>query len=164
MDEAERITLIEEALTQVVADHRLHLVDLEWRALRPRGLLRLYVDKPGGVEIGDCERLSREIGDVLDAAALIEGGYDLEVSSPGLDRQLRKEREYHWAVGRQVRCWLAGGAEVRGRLGRSRPSGWCWTARASVWSLDEPTSRRRGWRRRSPGPARRRISGRLRIS
>jgi len=121
MDEAERITLIEEALAQVVAEHRLQLVDLEWRALRPRGLLRLYVDKPGGVEIGDCERLSREIGDVLDAAALIEGGYDLEVSSPGLDRQLRKEREYHWAIGRQVRCWLGGGAEVRGRLAAVTP-------------------------------------------
>jgi ribosome maturation factor RimP len=116
MDEAERITQIEEALTPVVADHGLQLVDLEWRALRPRGLLRLYVDKAGGVGIGECERLSREIGDVLDAAALIEGGYDLEVSSPGLDRQLRKEREYRWAVGRQVRCWLAGGAEVHGRL------------------------------------------------
>src|SRR5881396_2393487 len=116
MDEAERITLIEEALTQVVADHRLQLVDLEWRALRPRGLLRLYVDKPGGVGIGECERLSRELGDVLDAAAVIEGGYDLEFSSPGLDRQLRKEREYRWAVGKQIRCWLAGGAEVRGRL------------------------------------------------
>ena len=58
---------------------------------------------------------------MLDAAALIEGGYDLEVSSPGLDRQLRKEREYHWAVGRQVRCWLAGGAEVRGRLAAVTP-------------------------------------------
>src|SRR2546427_11687274 len=116
MDEAERITQIEEALTPVVADHGLQLVDLEWRALRPRGLLRLYGDKPGGVGICDCERLSREIGDVLDAAALIEGGYDLEVSSPGLDRQLRKEREYRWAVGRQIRCWLAGGAEVGGRL------------------------------------------------
>jgi len=100
----------------VVADHGLQLVDVEWRELRPRGLLRLYVDKPGGVGIGDCERLSREIGDVLDAAAVIEGGYDLEVSSPGLDRQLRKEREYRWAVGRQIRCWLAGGAEVCGRL------------------------------------------------
>jgi ribosome maturation factor RimP len=116
MDEAGRTGLIEEAITPVVADHGLQLVDVEWRELRPRGLLRLYVDKPGGVGIGDCERLSREIGDVLDAAALIEGGYDLEVSSPGLDRQLRKEREYRWAVGRQVRCWLAGGAEVHGRL------------------------------------------------
>src|SRR5881296_1307960 len=116
MDEAGRTGLIEEAIAPVVADHGLQLVDVEWRELRPRGLLRLYVDKPGGVGIGDCERLSREIGDVLDAAALIEGGYDLEVSSPGLDRQLRKEREYHWAVGRQIRCWLAGGAEVCGRL------------------------------------------------
>jgi ribosome maturation factor RimP len=116
MDEAGRAGLIEEAVAPVVADHGLQLVDVEWRELRPRGLLRLYVDKPGGVGIADCERLSREIGDVLDAAAVIEGGYDLEVSSPGLDRQLRKEREYRWAVGRQVRCWLAGGAEVRGRL------------------------------------------------
>jgi ribosome maturation factor RimP len=116
MEEAARTGLIEEAVAPVVADHGLQLVDVEWRELRPRGLLRLYVDKLGGVGIGDCERLSREIGDVLDAAAVIEGGYDLEVSSPGLDRQLRKEREYRWAIGRQVRCWLAGGAEVRGRL------------------------------------------------
>lgn len=116
MDEAGRTDLIEEAVAPVVLDHGMQLVDLEWRELRPRGLLRLYVDKPGGVGIADCERLSRELGDVLDAAALIEGGYDLEVSSPGLDRQLRKDREYRWAVGRQVRCWLAGGAEVHGRL------------------------------------------------
>ena len=116
MEEAARTGLIEEAVAPVVADHGLQLVDVEWRELRPRGLLRLYVDKLGGVGIGDCERLSREIGDVLDAAAVIEGGYDLEVSSPGLDRQLRKEREYRWAIGRLVRCWLAGGAEVRGRL------------------------------------------------
>src|SRR5436309_12371929 len=121
MDDEERAALIEEAVAPVVDGHGLELVDLEWRGLRPRGVLRLYVDKPGGVGIGECERLSRELGDVLDAAALIEGGYDLEVSSPGLDRQLRKEREYHWAVGRQVRCWLAGGAEVRGRLAAVTP-------------------------------------------
>ena len=116
MDEAERITLIEDAVLPVMRDHGLELVDLEWRGARPRGVLRLFVDKPGGVGVGDCERLSREIGDVLDAAALIPGAYDLEVSSPGLDRQLRKEREFRWAVGKQVRCWLAGGTEVRGRL------------------------------------------------
>jgi len=116
MDEAERVTLIEQAVVPVVDGHGLELVDLEWRGLRPRGVLRLYVDKAGGIGIGECERLSRELGDVLDAAAVIEGGYDLEVSSPGLDRQLKKEREYRWAVGKQVRCWLAGGAEFHGRL------------------------------------------------
>jgi ribosome maturation factor RimP len=116
MDDAERIALIEETVVPVVGDHGLELVDLDWRGFRPRGILRLYVDKPGGVGVGDCERLSRELGDVLDAAAVIEGGYDLEVSSPGLDRQLKKDREYRWAIGKQVRCWLAGGAEFHGRL------------------------------------------------
>ena len=121
MDDVERVDQIEEVVTPVLHDHGLQLVDLEWRALRPRSVLRLFVDKPGGVGIGDCERASREIGDVLDAAALIEGTYDLEVSSPGLDRQLRKDREFRWAVGRRVRCWLAGGKEVRGRLAAVEP-------------------------------------------
>src|SRR3990167_4625509 len=116
MDAGELTDRIEQTVVPVLRDHGLQLVDLEWRPLRPRGVLRLYVDKPGGVGIGDCERASREIGDVLDAAAIIEGAYDLEVSSPGLERQLRKDREFRWAVGKRVRCWLAGGQEVRGRL------------------------------------------------
>ena len=121
MDDAERAALIEEAVAPVVDDHGLELVDLEWRGLRPWGVLRLYVDKVGGVGIGECERLSRELGDVLDASAVIDGAYDLEVSSPGLDRQLKKEREYRWAVGKQIRCWLAGGAEFHGRLAEITP-------------------------------------------
>jgi ribosome maturation factor RimP len=116
MDDAERTGQIEEVVTPVLRDHGLELVDLDWRPLRPRGVLRLYVDKPGGVGIRDCEQASREVGDVLDAAAIIEGAYDLEVSSPGLERQLKKDRELCWAVGKRVRCWLAGGEEVRGRL------------------------------------------------
>src|SRR5881628_2017829 len=121
MQEDERELRIEEAVLPVLHDHGLTLVDLEWRAHRPRGVLRLYVDKPGGVGIEDCQRASRELGDVLDASALIEEGYDLEVSSPGLDRQLRKDREYRWAIGKPVRCWLAGGSEVRGRLTEVTP-------------------------------------------
>src|SRR2546428_7106445 len=116
MDDAGQADQIEEVVMPVLRDHGLELVDIEWRPLRPRGVLRLFVDKPGGVGIGDCERLSREIGDVLDTAAIVEGSYDFEVSSPGLDRVLRKEREFRWAVGKRVRCWLAGGREMRGRL------------------------------------------------
>src|SRR5262245_25077437 len=116
MREDERELRIEEALQPVLRDHGLTLVDLEWREHRPRGLLRVFVDKPEGVRIEDCQRASRELGDVLDAAGLIEEAYDLEVSSPGLDRQLRKDRELRWAVGKRVRCWLAGGEELRGRL------------------------------------------------
>ena len=116
MQDNERELRIEEAVLPVLRDHGLTLVDLEWRAHRPRGLLKLFVDKAGGVGIEDCRRLSREVGDVLDASDLIEEAYDLEVSSPGLDRQLRKDREFRWALGKRVRCWLAGGEEFRGRL------------------------------------------------
>lgn len=121
MDDVERADRIEEVVTPILHDHGLELVDVDWRPVRPRGLLRLYVDKPGGVGIRDCEAASREIGDVLDAAAVIEGAYELEVSSPGLERQLRKDRELRWAVGKRVRCWLAGGEEVRGRLAAVEP-------------------------------------------
>ena len=121
MDNVEQADRIEEVVTPVLRDHGLELVDLDWRPLRPRGLLRLYVDKPGGVGIDECELASREIGDVLDAADVIEGAYDLEVSSPGLDRQLKKERELRWAVGKRVRCWLATGGDVRGRLAAVEP-------------------------------------------
>ncbi|HEU4370026.1 MAG TPA: ribosome maturation factor RimP [Methylomirabilota bacterium] len=116
MQADERELRIEEVVLPVLRDHGLVLVDLEWRGHRPRGVLRVFVDKPGGVGIEDCQRASREIGDVLDAAGLIEEAYDLEVSSPGLDRQLRKDRELRWAVGKRVRCWLAGGQEHQGRL------------------------------------------------
>ena len=116
MQEDERQLQIEEVVQPVLLDHGLTLVDLEFRPRRPRGVLRLFVDKPGGVGIDDCQRVSREVSDVLDASALIEEAYDLEVSSPGLDRQLRKDREFRWAVGKRVQCWLAGGEEVRGRL------------------------------------------------
>jgi ribosome maturation factor RimP len=112
----ERELRIEEVVQPVLRDHGLTLVDLEWRGHRPRGMLRVFVDKTGGVRVEDCQRVSRELGDVLDAAGLIEEAYDLEVSSPGLDRQLRKDRELRWAVGKRVRCWLAGGEEHQGRL------------------------------------------------
>ena len=121
MQDEERIGRVEDVVGPVVEHHGLTLVDLEWKGDRRRGILRVYVDKAGGVGIGDCERLSRELGDLLDAEGVIEGAYDLEVSSPGLDRQLRKDREFQWAVGKRVRCWLAGGEEHFGRLAEVAP-------------------------------------------
>ena len=116
MQDDERDARIEEVILPVLRDHGLELVDLEWRPHRPRAALRVFVDMHGSIAIGHCERVSREIGDLLDVSGLITQAYDLEVSSPGLDRQLRKDREYHWAVGKRVRCWLTGGNEVYGRL------------------------------------------------
>jgi ribosome maturation factor RimP len=82
--------------------------------------VRIYVDKPGGVTIDDCQGLSREVGDLIDVADVVSGSYDLEVSSPGLDRELRRDREFRWATGRLVRLWtrdpVDGRRELSGRL------------------------------------------------
>jgi len=101
-----RLSRVEAALSPVLVSHGLSLVDLEFHREGRRWVLRLFVDKTGGVSIADCQRLSHEAGDVLDVAGLIEESYDLEVSSPGLDRELRKDREFAWATGKDVRCWL----------------------------------------------------------
>jgi len=117
---AEWLGRLESAVMPVLESYALTLVDSEWQREGRRWVLRLFVDKTGGVTVGDCQAVSREAGDVLDAAALIEPAYDLEVSSPGLDRELKKEREFAWAVGRDVRCWVlepvAGRRELCGRL------------------------------------------------
>jgi ribosome maturation factor RimP len=121
MDDDEQVARIEEVIAPVVRQHGLALVDVEWRGDRRRGILRVFVDKAGGVGIDECGRLSREIGDLIEAEAVIDHAYDLEVSSPGLDRQLRKDREFQWALGKPVRCWLAGGEEHVGTLTEVAP-------------------------------------------
>ncbi len=111
---------IEAVAAPVIMAHGLTLVDVDLRRGGRRAVLRFYLDKPGGVTIDDCHRFSEEIGDLLDVADLLPEGCDLEVSSPGLDRELKKERELHWAVGKEVRLWtrdpVDGRREFAGRL------------------------------------------------
>jgi ribosome maturation factor RimP len=120
MDERERIAKIEETIVPVIRSHGLDLVDLDLRGEGRRLVLRVFVDKAGGATIRDCERLSHEVGDVLEVSDLLAEPHDLIVSSPGLDRVLRTDREFQWARGKRVRCWLrdeiAGRTDVRGRL------------------------------------------------
>lgn len=71
-----------------------------------RSLLRLYIDSPRGVSLADCERVSREVTGVLDVEDPIRGPYDLEVSSPGLDRPLFSPLQVQRYSGRQVRLRL----------------------------------------------------------
>ena len=115
-DPESRLSLVEAALSPVLASHGLHLVDVEYHREGRRWVLRLFVDRRGGVSIADCQRLSHEAGDLLDVSGLIEESYDLEVSSPGLDRELRKDREFAWATGKQVRCWLRQPLDGRSEL------------------------------------------------
>ncbi len=111
---------VEAVVLPAVRAHGLTLVDLEVRGGGRRVAVRVYVDKPGGVTVGECQQLSHELGDLIDVSNLVPGSYDLEVSSPGLDRELRKDREFHWACGRLVRVWsreaVDGSREHSGRL------------------------------------------------
>lgn len=120
VDDAQWLDRIEAVVTPVLGSRGMSLVDSEWRREGRRWVLRLFVDKPGGVGIEDCQAFSREVGDVLDVSGLIEPSYDLEVSSPGLDRVLKKDRELRWAIGREVHCWVGepvdGHTEFSGRL------------------------------------------------
>jgi len=79
------------------------LVDVEYVSSFGRWILRLFVDKEGGVTIGDCARISEELGDLIDVKEIIRHEYNLEVSSPGLDRPLKKEKDLSRALGKRVK-------------------------------------------------------------
>ena len=97
---------LKEELLPLVKEENLELVDLEFSSGGPRSLLRIYVDKPGGVTIDDCANLSRKLSDFLDMEDLIPDRYNLEVSSPGLDRPLTKREDFVRRMGEKVRVFL----------------------------------------------------------
>jgi len=103
-----QIEKIRVAAERVAASAGLEVVDVEWKVGRQR-FLRVTVDKPGGVSHGDCERVSQELGVILDVEELVPGttGYVLEVSSPGLDRELKQPAEFQRFAGRLARISLS---------------------------------------------------------
>ncbi|MCS7198085.1 MAG: ribosome maturation factor RimP [Candidatus Bipolaricaulota bacterium] len=92
---------------QVALEHGVELYWLEIKTSGPRWQVTVYIERAGGVTIDDCERVSRSLEEPLDA--LIEHSYELEVSSPGIDRPLYTRRHYELAVGKpiEVRLWDA---------------------------------------------------------
>jgi len=107
----------------IVEAHGCELVDITARKGRPPWLLRITIDTPDGdgrVPVGRCAAVSREVGTQLDAADAIERSYSLEVSSPGLDRVLAREKDFAAACGFEVsletRRPLEGRRRFRGRL------------------------------------------------
>ena len=106
---------IEEILAPLLEERRMVLVDLELKGAGRRYVLRIFVDKEGGISVNDCADLSEELSYILDVEDPVPGPYILEVSSPGLDRVLKKERELKWARGKKVRILTESGEE-KGRL------------------------------------------------
>ncbi len=95
-------TQLEKLLQPVVESLGCQLWGLDYLSQGRKALLRLYIDKPGGVLLEDCERVSRQVSSVMDVEDPIAGEYTLEVSSPGMDRALYKLEQYADFVGETV--------------------------------------------------------------
>ena len=86
----------------IAAKMGVYIVDVSFKKEGGAYSLCYYIDKENGVGIDDCEAFSREIEEVIDQKDIIEQNYTLEVSSPGVDRRLTKEREFLYYIGREV--------------------------------------------------------------
>jgi ribosome maturation factor RimP len=98
---------INEIIERVAAREGLELV--HWETVGPRNyfVLRIFIDKPGGVTLGDCERVSNQVGTLFDVEDLIPSQYTLEVSSPGIERGLYKPADYERFSGSRVKLRTA---------------------------------------------------------
>ena len=92
----------EALLLPMMEEHHFELVDVEFVKEAGTWFLRAYIDKPGGITIDDCELISRALSDQLDKDDFIEEAYILEVSSPGLGRPLKKEKDYVRNMGKEI--------------------------------------------------------------
>lgn len=95
-------SIAQELVTDIIEELGLELVDVEYVKEGSDFYLRYYIDKEGGVTIDDCEAVSRRVSDRLDEKDPIKDPYILEVSSPGLGRQLKKDRDFHRSIGQDV--------------------------------------------------------------
>jgi ribosome maturation factor RimP len=106
---------ITEIVNPVLERLALTLVEVEYKEAGPRSILRIFVDKPGGVTIDDCVEASREVNVRLDVEDIIPHRYTLEVSSPGLTRKLRRVEDFESAVGKRVKL-ITGEGSIVGQL------------------------------------------------
>ena len=92
----------EEILNPIMEELEFELVDVEYVKEGSMWYLRAYIDKPGGITVNDCEAGSRAFSDKLDENDFIEDSYIMEISSPGLDRPLKKEKDFARSMGKLV--------------------------------------------------------------
>ncbi len=94
MVEKEIVDRVRAVVDPILFDEGMELADIEYRRESRGWVLRLYLDKEGGVSLDDCTRVSQEVGRILDVEDFIQTPYTLEVSSPGLSRRLRTEKDF----------------------------------------------------------------------
>jgi ribosome maturation factor RimP len=104
LEETGRIQRITELSEQAALGTGIEIAEIQLRGAGRSRLLRVYIDKPSGVTHADCELISRNLGKLLDDEDAVPGeSYTLEVSSPGLDRNLSKPRDFERVVGQKIR-------------------------------------------------------------
>ena len=96
----------EELLLPIIEEYKFELVDVEYVKEGANWYLRAYIDKEGGITVDDCEAVSRRMSDLLDEQDFIEESYIFEVSSPGLGRPLKKEKDFQRSLGKDVEIRL----------------------------------------------------------
>lgn len=92
----------EKLLIPIIETNKFELVDVEYVKEAGNWYLRIYIDKEGGITVDDCEVVSRALGDLLDKKDFIDEAYILEVSSPGLGRPLKKDKDFERSLGKEV--------------------------------------------------------------
>jgi ribosome maturation factor RimP len=92
-----------ELIEPVIESEGMEIVDVECLKMKFRWLVRIYIDKEEGVTIADCSEISKQAGDSLDVYDVLPGSYTLEVSSPGLDRPLTRDKDFIKYRGHKVR-------------------------------------------------------------
>ena len=95
-------TRTEELITPILDRMNFELVDVEYVKEGGTWYLRAYIDKEGGITVNDCEAVAREMNEILDKEDFVEDSYVFEVSSPGLGRLLKKEKDYVRSMGKEV--------------------------------------------------------------
>ena len=103
MAESETARAVRSVAQRVTEDRGFELVDVEIKKGKGGQLVRLFVDKEGGIGLAELESVSHEVSAVLDAEDPIQGHYTLEVSSPGLDRPLKDEKDFRRFIGKLAR-------------------------------------------------------------
>lgn len=95
-------TKVEELLKPIVENLNYELYDVRYEKEGKDYYLRIIIDKPEGIDINDCEKVNDAINDILDEADYIKDQYFLEVSSPGLERVLRKDKHFEKQIGNEI--------------------------------------------------------------
>ena len=93
---------VTELIEPVLLANGLELIDVEFNKEGKNWILRIYIDREGGVTLADCQKVSRLAGDLIEVEEVIEPVYTLEVSSPGLNRVLKKEKDFLKYSGKKI--------------------------------------------------------------